>query len=71
MIDLRIIFTNQRGKRVVEEFNTLMDFIIAFEFNNVILNGNKVFAEFFENPLRQKHFNTMQDLYNHCVKITT
>ena len=71
MKDLRIIYTNTKSKRVVQEFDTLMDFIIAFEFDDIILKGTKVFAEFFENSLNQKHFDTMQELYNHCVKITT
>lgn len=70
MTDLRIIFSDQKGKRVVKEFDLLMDFMTAFELDD-IPSGNKIFAEFFENPLQQKHFDNFQDLYKHCQQITS
>ena len=68
MKDLRILYTNTKSKRVVNEFDTIMDFITSFELDD-ISDGHKIFAEFFENPLSHKQFNCMLDLYNHCKQI--
>lgn len=70
MKDLRILYTGTKGRRIVNEFNTIMDFITAFELDD-ITDGHEVFAEFFENPLNHKHFNSIVDLYNHCKEIVS
>ena len=49
-----------------------MDFTNAMESDNTdipMMDYENVEADFFENPLHHKHFNTIADLYNHCVVI--
>ena len=49
-----------------------MDFTSAMESDDKdipIMDCENVEADFFENPLHHKHFNTIADLYNHCVVI--
>lgn len=74
MKDLRISYDNENRQRIKVEYNTLMDFINIIDSEDNIdipmLDYENVEADFFENPLLHKHFNTIEELYNHCVKIT-
>ena len=74
MRDLRISYDNENEQRINAEYDTLMDFINAIDSEDNIdipmLDYQNVNARFFENPLLDKHFNTVEDLYNHCIKIT-
>ena len=73
MKDLRISYDNENGQRINAEYNTIMDFIDVMDSDEIdipMLDYQNVEADFFENPLLHKHFNTIEDLYNHCVKIT-
>ncbi|MBQ8626136.1 MAG: hypothetical protein IJ419_08245 [Agathobacter sp.] len=71
MKDLKINCTNQYGKRIHVEYNTIMDFLdeIEEDINNSVMNCTDVEADFFENPLHHQHFDSIQDLYNHCQRI--
>ena len=72
MKDLRISYDNENGQRINAEYDTIMDFTSAMESNSVdipMMDYENVEADFFENPLHHKHFNTIADLYNHCVAI--
>lgn len=74
MKDLRISYDNENGQRIKAEYDTLMDFIKTIDAEDNIdipmLDYENVEAIFFENPLLHKHFNTIEELYNHCVEIT-
>ena len=74
MKDLRISYDNENGQRIKAEYDTLMDFINTIDSEDNIdipmLDYEKVEADFFENPLLHKYFNTIEELYKHCVEIT-
>ena len=71
MKDLRIRY--EVGDNIEEsQYETIMDFVDQVEsgeIDNEILGRKKVVAEFFENPLLHKHFNTIKELYEHCKAI--
>lgn len=72
MKDLRISYDNENGQRINTEYDTIMDFTDTVESDNVdvhMMDYENVEADFFENPLYHKHFDTIADLYNHCVSI--
>lgn len=72
MKDLRISYDNENGQRISAAYDAIMDFTDAMESDNVdipMMDYENVEADFFENPLHHKHFNTIADLYNHCVAI--
>lgn len=74
MKDLRISYDNENGQRIKAEYDTLMDFIDTIDSEDNIdipmLDYENVEADFFENPLLHKNFNTIEDLYKHCIEIT-
>lgn len=74
MKDLRISYDNENGQRIKAEYDTIMDFIDTIDSEDNIdipmLDYENVEANFFENPLLHKHFNTVEELYKHCVEIT-
>lgn len=74
MKDLRISYDNENGQTIKAEYNTLMDFINTINSEDNIdipmIDYENVEADFFENPLLHKHFNTIEELYNHCTEIT-
>lgn len=74
MKDLKISYDNENGQRIKTEYDTLMDFINTIDTEDNIdipmLDYENVEADFFENPLLHKHFNTIEELYKHCVEIT-
>ena len=73
MKDLRISYDNENGQRINAEYNTIMDFIDVMDSDEIdipMLDYQNVEADFFENPLLHKHFNTIEELYNHCIEIT-
>lgn len=72
MTDLKFSYTGLYGTRIVEEYSTVMDFTDAVESGNYPtenLNCKDVEARFFENPLLDQHFETVEDLYYHCEGI--
>ena len=68
MKDLRILYTDTTGKRILKEYDLIYDFIDEFKAGNAP-TGSKVFAELFENPLHHKECNTLEDLYTYCMYI--
>ena len=74
MKDLRISYDNENGQRIKAEYDTLMDFIKTIDAEDNIdipmLDYENVEAIFFENSLLHKHFNTIEELYKHCIEIT-
>ena len=72
MYDLKFSYTQPTGASVTEKYSTIMNFTDAVEngaYPKRFLNYEKVEARFFENPLLDKQFATVQDLYIHCVNI--
>lgn len=72
MKDLRISYDNENGQRINAEYNTIMDFIDVMDSGEIdipMLDYQNVEADFFENPLLHKHFDTIEELYNHCTEI--
>ena len=73
MKDLRISYDNENGQRINAEYNTIMDFIDVMDSDEIdipMLDYGNVEVTFFENPLLYKNFNTIEELYNHCIEIT-
>ncbi len=74
MKDLRISYDNENGQRINAEYDTLMDFINTIDSEDNIdipmLDYENVEADFFENLLLHKNFNTIEELYKHCIEIT-
>ena len=72
MIDLKFSYTHPTGDRVIESYNLVFDFTDAVEngtYPKEFLSYGEVDARFFENPLLDKHFETVEELYKHCVSI--
>lgn len=72
MFDLMIGYDNENRERVTKGYDTIMDFIDEMESDNIdipMMDYENVNAEFFENPLQIKHFDTIGDLYSHCKEI--
>ena len=72
MKDLKISYDNENGQRINMEYDTIMDFVDVIDSDNIdipMLDYVNVEADFFENPLLHKHFDTIEDLYNHCKSI--
>lgn len=70
MIDLMIGYDNENGERRVKAYDTIMDFIDEMESDSIdipMMDYKDVNAEFFEKHV--KHFDTIEDLYNHCKEI--
>lgn len=68
MKDLMITYKNG-SETVTEKFDTIMSFLDAFEAGKYKTHTSEVIADFFENPLLQKKFNSVDDLYIHCKNI--
>ena len=72
MKDLKISYDNENGQRINMEYDTIMDFVNTIDSDNIdipMLDYENVEADFFENPLLHKHFDIIEDLYNHCKSI--
>lgn len=72
MKDLKISYDNYNGKRINAEYDTIMDFTDTIESDEAdipMMDYENVEADFFENPLHHKHFDTIEDLYNYCNMI--
>ena len=72
MKDLKIRYNNDSGDVIHAEYDTIMDFTDMMESDDVdiqMLDYENVEADFFENPLLHKHFNTIAELYEHCKNI--
>ena len=70
MKDLVISYENENSKVIKQEYNRIFDFTEEFENNKVdipMLDYGNVTATFFEK--RTKNFDTIDDLYHHCVEI--
>lgn len=72
MKDLMIRYENKNGDRAYAEYDTIMDFTDAVESDNIDIpmpDYENIAADFFENPLLHKRFNTIAELYKHCKAI--
>lgn len=72
MIDLKFSYTNENNERITEEFDTIFDFTDRVESGEIdasVLNGSDVDAKFFENKHNTKSFQSVKELYEHCVEI--
>ena len=70
MKDLIITYQNENEETIRREYDKIFDFTEEIEgngFNAPMLDYENVTAKFFEN--RIESFNTIDDLYKHCVKI--
>ena len=73
MMDLKISYNNENGQRITAQYETIMDFIDTMDSDEIdisMFDYEDVDAVFFENKLLNKHFSTIEELYDHCVKIT-
>ena len=68
MKDLRILYSDSSGNRILKEYDLVTDFTDSFE-SGEISTGYDVCAEFFENPLNHKKVDTLKELYEHCIEI--
>ena len=68
MKDLMFSYNNANGKRIYKEYDTIMDFLsgITDYFDDKSIYCTNVNARFWEDPLRDKEFETVEDLYLHC-----
>ncbi len=72
MFDLKFSYMKPTGANVTEKYSTLVNFTDAVEngaYPKQFLSYGEVDATFFENPLLDKHFETVEALYKHCVSI--
>ena len=72
MKDLKFGYTNKNDKRITEEYNVIYDFtdrVESGEIDSSTLEGRDVDAIFFENKRNTKSFQTVKELYEHCVEI--
>lgn len=70
MKDLTLSFKDNKETYFSVSFDTIMDFTEAYEekrYSNP--EYQNIEADFFQNPLLHKTFNSMSDLYNHCQAI--
>ena len=58
------------GKNVYIEYDTIMDFLDSVIVDPSQMVIKNVEACFWENPLHDRHFDTMRELYLHCDAIT-
>lgn len=67
MKDLIITYTSE-NKAIKKEYDHIFDFTDEIEDTNIsVPTQRNITATFFEN--RTEKFNTMDDLYRHCVAI--
>ncbi len=72
MKDLKIVYDNENGECIDREYDRIMDFIEEIESDNIdipMLDYKNVIAIFFENPLNDKYFDTIEELLKHCKSI--
>lgn len=72
MKDLKITYENENGEKKIREYDTIMDFVDEMESDRVdipMMDYGHVVAKFFENPLREENFSTIEQLYLHCKSI--
>lgn len=72
MKDLKLSCDNENGERIVQEYDCIFDFTNAMEADDIdipMMDYKNVEADFWENPLHHKHFDTIRDLYRHCKGI--
>ena len=73
MMDLKISYNNENGQRITAQYETIMDFIDTMDSDEIdipMFDYEDVDAVFFENELLTKHFETIEELYEHCIRIT-
>ena len=69
MKDLIISYDNENGNQIHREYDTIMDFLNEMTSDDIdipMLDYINVNARFFENPLHDRTFGTIEDLYLHC-----
>lgn len=72
MKDLKISYLNKNNQRIYKEYDTIMDFLDLIKSEEIdipMLDYSNIEAVFFENPMQHKFFDTINDLYKHCVLI--
>lgn len=70
MKDLIVNYENENGQMIKQEYDRIFDFTEEMESNKAdipMLDYGNVTATFFEK--RTKNFDTIDDLYHHCVEI--
>lgn len=70
MKDLIIRYENENGQVIKQEYDRIFYFTEAMESNKAdipMMDYKNVTATFFEK--QTKNFNTIDDLYHHCVEI--
>ena len=74
MKDLLISYETETGLKLNQGFDAIMDFLDLIESgkdDTLTLKCKNVYAQFFENPLNYKRFDTIGDLYLHCKLIVS
>lgn len=74
MKDLIFTYDMPNGERQCRKYSCIFNFTDAYQWyqgNHPIEKATNINACFFENPLNTKHFNTVKELYEHCVAIMT
>ena len=72
MKDLMISYDDKNGERINKVYDRVFDFTDALDLKYPgapSMDCQNVVADFFENPLSRKHFNTIEELYYHCKLI--
>lgn len=70
MYDLIVCYKNENGVKINRKYPRLFDFANEIEGNGLdapMLDYADVTATFFEK--RTEHFDTVNDLYEHCMEI--
>lgn len=72
MKDLKYTCVGPKETYISASYDTIMDFTDAYENPNLKLSSadyRNIEADFFENPLLHKHFESITALYNYCKTI--
>lgn len=72
MKDLKISYDNENEEKIYKEYDHIFDFTDDLESDNIdipMMDYQNVEACFFENPLNNKCFDTIEELYHHCKSI--
>lgn len=71
MMDLVLKYRDINNQFIQIQYKTLMQFIDNYEKDKTEIKPASIIeATFFENKLNKGKFETLEELYNHCVEIT-
>ena len=65
--DLRVSYVDENSQQQLREYDTIMDFLDEMESDR--FSASNIVADFFQNPLMQKKFDSLDELYQHCSEI--